>query len=167
MHLPTQIKVCNKRYWSPPLFLGLETTSNNDGLCLTQTKYFTDLLKKVNMMNCKPILSPMASGTNFSTTGSSPSKDPHLYRSVIGALQYATLTRPDLSYSVNKLSQFMHSPSEEHWTSAKRVLCYIAAILTYGIQFYKTSSSQIHAFSDSDWASDSSDRRSTSGYCVY
>jgi hypothetical protein len=62
------------------------------------------LAKRVNMMNCKPILSPMASGTNFSTTGSSPCKDPHLYRSVIGALQYATLTGPDLSYSVNKLS---------------------------------------------------------------
>jgi hypothetical protein len=61
----------------------------------------------------------------------------------------------------------MHSPSEEHWTTAKRVLRYIAGTLNYGIQFYKASSSQIHAFSDSNWAGNSSDRRSTSGYCVY
>jgi Reverse transcriptase (RNA-dependent DNA polymerase) len=60
-------------------FLGLEATSNNDGLCLTQTKYLTDLLKRVNMMNCKLILSPMTSDTTFSTTGSSHYKDPYLY----------------------------------------------------------------------------------------
>jgi Reverse transcriptase (RNA-dependent DNA polymerase) len=148
-------------------FLGIEATNNRNGLCLTQTKYLTDLLKRVNMMNCKPILSPMASSTSFSITDSTPCKDPHLYRSVLGALQYATLTRPDLSFAVNKLSQYMHSPSEEHWTAVKRVLRYIAGTLHYGLQFYRSSSSQIHAFSDSDWAGDTSDRWSTSGYCVF
>jgi Reverse transcriptase (RNA-dependent DNA polymerase) len=106
-------------------FLGIEATHNKEGIYLTQTKYLTDLLKRVNMMNCKSVLSPMASGTILSNTSADPCKDPSLYCSVIGALQYATLTRPDISYSVNKLSQYMHSPSDDHWTIAKRVLRYI------------------------------------------
>jgi Reverse transcriptase (RNA-dependent DNA polymerase) len=148
-------------------FLGIEATHNKEGICLTQTKYLTDLLKRVNMMNCKSVLSPMASGTILSTTGVDPCKDPSLYRSVIGALQYATLTRPDISYSVNKLSQYMHSPNDDHWTAAKRVLRYIAGTLDFGLQFYKQSLLRIQAFSDSDWAGNLDDRRSTSGYYIY
>jgi Reverse transcriptase (RNA-dependent DNA polymerase) len=148
-------------------FLGLEASYNSNGICLTQTKYFTDLLKRVNMLNCKPCLSPMASGTTLSSHGSELCKDPQLFRSVIGALQYGTLTRPDLSFSVNKLSQFMHSPTEDHWAAAKRILRYVAGTLDHGIQFYRGSPSRINAFSDSDWAGNYDDRRSTSGYCVY
>jgi Reverse transcriptase (RNA-dependent DNA polymerase) len=95
-------------------FLGIEVTHNQAGICLTQTKYLTDLLKRVNMLNCTPVLSPMASGTTISKHGSQPCKDPFMFRSVLGALQYATLTRPNISFSVNKLSQFMHSPTEDH-----------------------------------------------------
>jgi Reverse transcriptase (RNA-dependent DNA polymerase) len=131
-------------------FLGIEANHNKDGMCLTQTKYLTDLLKRVNMFNCKPCLSPMASSTILSSEGSTACNDPHLYRSVIGALQYATLTHPDISFSVNKLSQYMHSPTEDHWTAAKRVLRYIARTLDFGLQFYKTSALDIHSFSDSD-----------------
>jgi hypothetical protein len=100
----------------------------------------------------------MASGTILLNTGADPCKDPSLYRSVIGALQYATLTCPDISYSVNKLSQYMHSPSDDHWTTAKRVLRYIAGTLDFGLQFYKHSPLRIQAFSDSDWAGNLDDR---------
>jgi Reverse transcriptase (RNA-dependent DNA polymerase) len=85
-------------------FLGIKATSSDKGLFLSQTKYLSDLLKRSNMLNCKPTLSPMTSRTHLSQHGSAPCQDPHLYRSVVGALQYTTLTRPDLAFSVNKVS---------------------------------------------------------------
>jgi hypothetical protein len=119
------------------------------------------------MLNCKPLSTPMASGTILSAYGQDMCKDPHMYRSVIGALQYATLTRPDLSFSVNKLSQYMHTPTEEHWNAAKRILRYVAGTLNHGLQFYKQASPRVQAYSDSDWAGNYDDRRSTSGFCIY
>jgi Reverse transcriptase (RNA-dependent DNA polymerase) len=100
-------------------FLGVEVTSFDKGLFLSQTNYLSDLLIRANMLNCKPILSPMASGTNLSQIGSMPCQDSYLYRSIVGTLQYAILTRPDISFSVNKVSQFMHNPTEEHWSAGK------------------------------------------------
>jgi hypothetical protein len=91
-------------------FLGIEATTNNTRLCLTQTKYLTDLLTRSNMLHCKPCLSLMASGTILTLAGSRPCSNPHLYCSVVGALQYAMLTIPDIAYSVNKISQYMHNP---------------------------------------------------------
>jgi hypothetical protein len=147
--------------------LGIEVSKSPDGLILTQTKYLTDLLQRVNMSTCKSVSSPMASGTSLSTHGSVPCENLHLYRSVVGALQYATLTRPDLAFSVNKVSQFMHMPTEENWIAVKRILRYISGTLDYGLLFYNNSTTSIHAYADADWAGNLDDRRSTSGFCVY
>jgi Reverse transcriptase (RNA-dependent DNA polymerase) len=73
-------------------FLGVEATTTSNGLCLTQTKYLFDLLKRTNMLNSKSCSSPIAYGTFLSQGGSSPYEDSHLYRSVVSAFQYATLT---------------------------------------------------------------------------
>jgi Reverse transcriptase (RNA-dependent DNA polymerase) len=148
-------------------FLGVQVTSSDKGLFLSQTKYLSDLLVRANMLNRKPLLSPMASGTNLSQIGSKPCQDPYLFRSIVGALQYATLTRPDISFSVNKISQFMHNPTDDHWSAVKRILRYVAGTLQYGIQLFKDSNLQIHAYSDADWAGSIDDRRSTSGFCIY
>jgi Reverse transcriptase (RNA-dependent DNA polymerase) len=148
-------------------FLGIEANFNEKGLCLTQTKYLIDLLKRTNMATTKLVFSPMASGTTLSKEDSSFFDNPTLYRSVVGALQYATLTRPDISFSVNKLSQFMHQPTEMHWSAVKRILRYLAGSLDTGLQFYRKSTIQIHAYSDADWAGSIDDRRSTSGYCIF
>jgi Reverse transcriptase (RNA-dependent DNA polymerase) len=91
--------LCNINY-----FLGVQAIANSDGVHLSQAKYTSDLLKKVNMLNAKPVSSPMASGTILTQEGSIPCSNPHLYRSIVGSLQYATLTRPEIAYSVNKLS---------------------------------------------------------------
>jgi hypothetical protein len=148
-------------------FLGIEATYTNDGLCLTQAKYLTDLLKRSNMINCKPCLSTMASGCTISQEGSSPCKNDHLYRSVVGGLQYAMLTRPNIAFTVNKVSQYMYQPTEDHWNVVKRILRYVAGIIHYDFQFYRNSPLQIHSYSDADWAGNVDDRRSTSGFCVY
>jgi hypothetical protein len=109
----------------------------------------------------------MASETILSQDDSFPCQDQHLYRTVVGVLQYATLTRLEIAFFVNKVSQFMHQPTETHWTAVKRILRYISGTLHYGLQLHRDSTNQIHAYSDADWAGNVDDRRSTSGYCVY
>ncbi|XP_019157171.1 PREDICTED: uncharacterized protein LOC109153762 [Ipomoea nil] len=84
-----------------------------------------------------------------------------------GALQYLTITRPDLSYAVNRLCQFMHSPTDEHWGLVKRVMRYVKGTLSYGLRISPSASSNIHSYSDSDWASCPVDRKSTSGFAIY
>ncbi|XP_019159710.1 PREDICTED: uncharacterized protein LOC109156327 [Ipomoea nil] len=77
--------------------------------------------------------------------------DPTQYRSLAGALQYLTITRPDLSFAANQLCQHMHAPTISHWEQLKRVLRYVKGTVTFGLRIRKSSSKEIHAFSDSDW----------------
>lgn len=130
--------------------MGIEVTRTNSGMHLTQTKYMHDLLMRTNMHDSKPCSTPMAVGSSLSTDDNPPFEDPHLYRSVVGALQYATLTRPDLSFAVNKVSQFMHRPSIDHWTAVKMILRYIHGTMNDGLVFSSTSPLTLHAYSDAD-----------------
>ncbi|XP_061371039.1 uncharacterized mitochondrial protein AtMg00810-like [Gastrolobium bilobum] len=119
------------------------------------------------MADCKPMPSPMISGLKLSSTDGSPFHDPSLYRLVVGALQYVTITRPEISYCVNKVCQFMHNPLDTHWKTVKRILRYLSGTASYGLQFSPSIHSHLVAYCDSDWGSDPDDRRSTSGYCIY
>ena len=78
-----------------------------------------------------------------------------------------TLTRPDLAFSVNKVCQFLHAPTTEHWTAVKRILRYVKGTLDYGLKIRKSSSLCVSGFSDADWAGSLDDRRSTSGFCIF
>ncbi|KAF7808519.1 Retrovirus-related Pol polyprotein from transposon TNT 1-94 [Senna tora] len=104
-------------------FLGIQAQSLSDGgLLLTQTKYIKDLLLKVEMAGASPQKTPLTSSLRLSFHGSEVFEDPQKYRSVVGALQYVTITRPDLSFSVNKVCQFMHEPKLVHWQAVKKIL---------------------------------------------
>ncbi|XP_019155017.1 PREDICTED: uncharacterized protein LOC109151872 [Ipomoea nil] len=87
--------------------------------------------------------------------------------SLAGALQYLTITRPDLSFVVNQLCQHMHVPTIAHWEQLKRVLRYVKGTVNFGLRFKQSSSREIHVFSDSDWADCPEDRKSTSGFAVF
>ncbi|KAJ0526175.1 putative RNA-directed DNA polymerase [Helianthus annuus] len=105
--------------------------------------------------------------------------DPSRYRETVGALQYATLSRPDIAFAVNKVCQFMHAPTENHWAAVKRILRYLKGTVNYGLLFRHNTGYQLQAFSDakwastltafsdSDWAGCPIDRRSTGGYAIY
>lgn len=95
-------------------FLGIEVTRTSEGLYLTQSKYITDLLCKVKMQYANGLLTPMTGGKKLTIFGSDPVLDVQLYRSVVGALQYVTITRPEIAYSVNRICQFMQNPLEAH-----------------------------------------------------
>ncbi|XP_019182546.1 PREDICTED: uncharacterized protein LOC109177599 [Ipomoea nil] len=150
----------------PGFFLGIETISVTGGMILSQRRYMTDLLNRAGMLDCKPLTTPAAVTVSVSSDAA-PYANPTQYRRIVGALQYLTITRPDLSYSVNRLCQFMHAPTDDHWGLAKRVLRYIKGTLDYGLRISPSTSTTIQAFSDSDWAGCPIERKSTSGYAVF
>ncbi|XP_019175631.1 PREDICTED: uncharacterized protein LOC109170953 [Ipomoea nil] len=105
----------------PGFFLGIETVDTTSGMILSQRRYMTDLLTRAGMVDCKPLTTP-ASVTQSVTPYTELFNNPTQYRRIVGALQYLTITRPDLSFSVNRLCQFMHAPTTDHWAMVKRVL---------------------------------------------
>jgi hypothetical protein len=84
----------------------------------------------------------------------------------VGSLLYLTHSRLDLSYAVGAISRFMQEPHELHWKDAKRILQYVHGTITFGIHYAADSTLDLIRFTDSDWAGDRIDRKSTSGYSL-
>ncbi|XP_019098255.1 PREDICTED: uncharacterized protein LOC109131584 [Camelina sativa] len=137
------------------------------GLHLTQTKYITDLLRKTLMAEAKPVPTPMVSSQVLTLSSGVPLSDGTQYRATVGSLQYLLLTRPDIAFAVNRLSQFMHKPTTVHWEAVKRVLRYLVGTEKKGIFFSASTPTTLHAYSDADWAGCRDDYLSTGGYLVY
>jgi hypothetical protein len=131
-------------------FLGISVTRVSAGLHLSQSRYISDLLAHTKMSHAKPITSPMAANVSLSQFSGSNFNDVTLYRSTVGALQYLSLTRPDIAFAVNKVSQFMHAPRDVHWSAVKRILRYLKSTIDYGLLIKKCSSQQLFAYSDAD-----------------
>jgi len=155
-------------------FLGIEILPNQHGFLLSQRRYLLDLLTRTHMTHAKPVSTPLPSGTNLSLYSSDALSDPTEFHSVVGSLQYLLLTRLDIAYAVNKLSQFMHQPTTEHWIHVKRLLRYLCGTSDHGLQLYSASPPSLHAFSDdlhaysvADWAGDPDHFSSTSAYIIY
>ncbi|GKF23855.1 ribonuclease H-like domain-containing protein, partial [Tanacetum coccineum] len=91
-----------------------------------------------------------------------PIFDPTLYRILVGSLQYLTFTRPDISYAVQQVYLYMHDPREPHFSALKRVLRYVRGTLDYGLQLFSSSTTDLVAYSDANWAGFPTTRRSTS-----
>ena len=147
-------------------FLGIAVTRDSHGLFLSQRQYILDLLSRAGMLECQPSRTPVDTTTKLSSTGESFS-DSTLYRSITGALQYLTITRPEISYAVQQACLFMHDPRVPHFNHVKRVLRYLKGTLDYGLHINVSSPSSLTAYSDADWAGCPDTRRSTSGYCVF
>lgn len=106
-------------------FLGIQVSHAANSIHLCQEKYVTDLLKRVDMMDCKVATTPMASKCSLSLFDGEPLPNPTPYKKIVGALQYCTITRPDLNFAVNKVCQYMHSPTTSHWAAVKCILRYL------------------------------------------
>jgi hypothetical protein len=150
-------------------FLGVEVNKVDNGIVLSQAKYAQDILTRVGMTNCTGVATPLSASEKLTAhqgdlLGPADSTN---YRSMVGALQYLTLTRPDISYAVNKVCQYLHAPTTVHWAAAKRILRYVKQTRTVGLTFLKSSSTLLSAFSDADWAGCVDDRRSTGGFAVF
>uniref|UniRef100_A0A2N9GZA0 Reverse transcriptase Ty1/copia-type domain-containing protein n=1 Tax=Fagus sylvatica TaxID=28930 RepID=A0A2N9GZA0_FAGSY len=147
-------------------FLGLQVSRTTDALHVTQTKYASDLLVKHQMVDSKPAKTPCSPNTRLSIHEGDLLSDPHGYRSLVGALHYLTFTRPDISFAVHQVCQYMAAPTTTHLSAAKRILRYIKGTLFHGIAF-TPGPLTLSVYSDADWAGDPDDRRSTSGLLVY
>lgn len=148
-------------------FLGIEATHTPTGLLLTQKRYIADFLHRTNMTNAKTVATPMCSTEQLTLQSGRPLEDPKQFRAVVGSLQYLSLTRPDISFAVNRMSQYMHQPTDEHWSAVKRILRYLSSTISHGVFFSRHNTPTLHAFTDADWAGNKDDYTSTGAYIVY
>ena len=118
------------------------------------------------MDTCKPIATPLATKTDC-LASTDTLTNPFLFRSLVGALQYLTSTRPDLTYPINLVSQYMHNPTLSHMSLVKRILRYVQATSHYGLHLLRKNALELYAFSDVDWASCPLTRRSTTSYAIF
>ncbi|KAM1393866.1 hypothetical protein ACFX2F_029972 [Malus domestica] len=147
-------------------FLGIQIIEQADGLLLSQANYVTDLLTKTEMLESKLCATPCLPYNRLLLDDGQPFNNPALYRSIVGALQYLTFTRPDIAFAVHQVCQFMHKPMESHYIAVKMILRYLKCTVKLGIKYVKCSM-DLHPFSDADWAGDPNDRRSTTGFVVF
>jgi histone deacetylase 1/2 len=148
-------------------FLGIEVTKTAMGLMLSQHKYTLDIIRRAGMSLCKAADTPASSSSKLLQTSDTLYSDPTRYRQIVGVLQYLTFTRPDICYAVNKVCQFMHSPTDGHWSLVKRIVWYLQGTASYGLHITRGSSLSLHGFTDADWAGSLDDRKSIGGYLVY
>ena len=137
-------------------------------LRIDQSAYLRNVLKRFGMYQCRPNSTPMKTDKSFvRLSPDEKSIDLKNYQATIDLLTYASIgTRPELSYSVRVLSQFMPNPDQEHWKGVKRVFRYIQGTLDYCLEYVSSKSNRVDlsAYSDADSAGDKISRKSTSGY---
>lgn len=148
-------------------FLGIQVHRDQSTMDLTQQKYVQDLLAGTNMLDSKVAATPRMFCQTLSQNDGEPLPNPTEYRSIVGVLQYLTLTRPDISFAVNKACQFMATPTMVHWLAVKRILRYLKCRSSFGIHLHQAPSLSLHGYIDADWASFPDDRRSTTGCGVF
>jgi hypothetical protein len=148
-------------------FLGVEVIPTHAGLFLSQHQYIRDILETQNMAGAKDISTPLSTTQSLHLLDGTTSVDSTEYRRIIGSLQYLSLTRPDICFAVNKLSQFMHKPTVTHWAATKRLLRYLKRTIFHGIHILKAAAPCLTTYSDADWAGNIDDRTSTSAYITF
>jgi len=148
-------------------FLGVEMIPTLVGLFLSQHQYVRDLLATTSMSGGKNVSTPLSSTQPLKLIDGTAAVDSSDFHRIIGNLQYLTLMRPDISFVVNKLSQFMHQPTTTHWTAAKRLIRYLKYTIFHGLQLRKTGTTTLRTYSDADWAGNIDDRTSTSAYISF
>lgn len=147
-------------------FLGLEVARNSSGIYLCQRKYATEIVMETGLLGCQPAGSPIDQNHRLALAKGPELADPETYRRLVGRLIYLNATRPDLTYAVHTLSQFMKTPREEHWLAAIKVVRYLKGTLGQGILLRADSPLHLTGWCDSDYAACPLTRRSLTGWIV-
>jgi hypothetical protein len=147
-------------------FLGIEVTQCEQGIFIQQHKYGLEVLKRFGMEDCNKVCSPIVPGCKLVKNEVGKAANLTEYKQMIGCLMYMLATRPDMAFSVCLAARYMERPTEMHVAAVKRILRYLKGTLNLGILYKcKTDNNLIlQGWSDSDYAGDYDDRKSTSGY---
>ncbi|XP_028057971.1 uncharacterized protein LOC114261858 isoform X2 [Camellia sinensis] len=147
-------------------FLGIEVASSPKGYFPSQVKYANEVIHRTGLIDTKVFDTPIKLNVKLNSIDSIPLDDPTLYRELVGCLVYLTVTHPDLAYTVHVVSQFVSTPRFTHWATLVRIFLYFRSTIFQGLLLSSTSSLDLVAYANSDWASDVTDRKSTSSFCM-
>ena len=150
-------------------FLGVSVQQNSQSgtTWIGQPAYTQAVIKKFGLEHSRTVTTPATPGTKLlKATEQSETVDAALYQSAVGSLLYLSgWTRPDITFAVSNVARYCSNPTKEHWTAVKRILRYLNGTLDYGMLYSrKDDDGTMIGFSDADWAGDTNDRKSTSGY---
>jgi hypothetical protein len=150
-------------------FLGVHVQHfTGSGLHLSQRQFMIDILDRAGMSACKPCSTVDTNPKLSADTGALLEKQQATdFRSLAGALQYLTFTRPDIAYAIQQVCLHMHAPREPHLAALKRILRYVCGTLHLGLSLRPCSQDSLVVYSDADWAGCPDTRKSTSGYAVF
>lgn len=140
--------------------------TSHKGPSLNQCKYVMDLLKEADLLDCKLASTLLDCKWKVSMEGE-PLHNVSYYQRLVGKLVYLTITRPDITFVVNLVSQFMHASTTNHLHVAKRILRYLKGSIGHGIFMQNHNSTKILGFTNADWAGNTLDRKSTISYCTF
>lgn len=147
--------------------MGILFLRNSTGLAMSQRKYTLDLLRLGNVLDSKPCATRIGPNAKLNLTDGSPLSNPTLYRTLVGKLIYLTITRPDISFTTQSLSQFLKEPITPHMAALIRVLRYLKLCPSQGLFFSASNTLSLLTYCDSNWASYSFFRKSVSGYGIF
>ena len=148
-------------------FPGFQIKQVKDGTFISQTKYTHDMLKKFDMVNAKPIKTPIPTNGHLDLNDEGKAMDTKVYRSMIGSLLYLCASRPDIMLSVCMCARFQANPKECHLVAVKRIFRYLVHTLNLSLWYPKCSKFDLLGYSDSNYAGCKVDRKSTSGTCQF
>ncbi|GJR71110.1 putative ribonuclease H-like domain-containing protein [Tanacetum coccineum] len=148
-------------------FLGLQVTQKDDGIFISQDKYVDEILKKFGFSTLKIASTPMETSKPLLKDAKAKDVDVHLYRLMIGSLMYSASLRPDIMFVVCACARFQVTPKVSHLHAVKRIFRYLKGQPKLGRWYPKDSPFYLEAYSDSDYASASLDRKSTTKGCQF
>lgn len=149
-------------------YLGIEVVQNDDGITLCQSAYVAKILQAAGMASCNATHTPMENRLKLGKAEPGAVLDATQYRSVVGSLRYLCNTRPDITFAVGIVSRYLEAPAASHWAAVKQILRYISGTAAYGCYYKRGDGAPVlTGFSDSDYAGDIDDRRSTTGVVFF
>ncbi|GKA20318.1 putative ribonuclease H-like domain-containing protein [Tanacetum coccineum] len=148
-------------------FLGLQVTQKDDGIFISQDKYVDEILKKFGFSTMKTTSTPMETSKPLLKDAKAEDVDAHLYRLMYGSLMYLTASRPDIMFAVCACARFQVTPKVSHLYAVKRIFRYLKGQPKLGLWYPKDSPFVLEAYTDSDYAGASLDRKSTTGGCQF